>query len=229
MFSLGLDALVAKQAVRLSLEGFYKYNKNTMDFIDNPGLVLDDVNAEGLLRMGTSRAYGVEAMVKYDFARWNGWLSYTWSNCMYHIPEINDGVPYQSPLNHEHAVNFVLTYDFSKQLSASTEWVFYSGAPTTFPIGRYQFMDRWIRIYSTRNTDRMPDYHRLDLSLTWRTKRRVADKPWSAEWNLSIYNAYARHNAWSIGFHYDALTQRAQAEKTYLFTILPSISCNIKF
>jgi hypothetical protein len=229
MFSLGLDALVAKQAVRLSLEGFYKYNKNTMDFIDNPGLVLDDVNAEGLLRMGTSRAYGVEAMVKYDFARWNGWLSYTWSNCMYHIPEINDGVPYQSPLNHEHAVNFVLTYDFSKQLSASTEWVFYSGAPTTFPIGRYQFMDRWIRIYSTRNTDRMPDYHRLDLSLTWRTKRRVAEKPWSAEWNLSIYNAYARHNAWSVGFHYDALTQRAQAEKIYLFSILPSISCNIKF
>ncbi len=229
MFSLGLDALVAKQAVRLSLEGFYKYNKNTMDFIDNPGLVLDDVNAEGLLRMGTSRAYGVEAMVKYDFARWNGWLSYTWSNCMYHIPEINDGVPYQSPLNHEHAFNFVLTYDFSKQLSASTEWVFYSGAPTTFPIGRYQFMDRWIRIYSTRNTDRMPDYHRLDLSLTWRTKRRVAEKPWSAEWNLSIYNAYARHNAWSVGFHYDALTQRAQAEKIYLFSILPSISCNIKF
>lgn len=229
MFSLGLDALVAKQAVRLSLEGFYKYNKNTMDFIDNPGLVLDDVNAESLLRMGTSRAYGVEAMIKYDFARWNGWLSYTWSNCMYHIPEINDGIPYQSPLNHEHAVNFVLTYDFSKQLSASTEWVFYSGAPTTFPIGRYQFMDRWIRIYSTRNTDRMPDYHRLDLSLTWRTKRRVAEKPWSAEWNLSIYNAYARHNAWSIGFHYDALTQRAQAEKIYLFTILPSISCNIKF
>ncbi len=229
MFSLGLDALVAKQAVRLSLEGFYKYNKNTMDFIDNPGLVIDDVNAEGLLRTGTSRAYGVEAMIKYDFSRWNGWLSYTWSNCMYHIPEINDGVPYQSPLNHEHAVNFVLTYDFSKQLSASTEWVFYSGAPTTYPIGRYQFMDRWVRIYSTRNTDRMPDYHRLDLSLTWRTKRRVADKPWSAEWNLSIYNAYARHNAWSIGFHYDALTQRAQAEKTYLFTILPSISCNIKF
>ena len=142
MFSLGLDALVAKQAVRLSLEGFYKYNKNTMDFIDNPGLVIDDVNAEGLLRTGTSRAYGVEAMIKYDFSRWNGWLSYTWSNCMYHIPEINDGVPYQSPLNHEHAVNFVLTYDFSKQLSASTEWVFYSGAPTTYPIGRYQFMDR---------------------------------------------------------------------------------------
>ena len=123
----------------------------------------------------------------------------------------------------------MLTYDFSKYISASTEWVFYSGAPTTYPIARYQFMDRWVRVYSTRNADRMPDYHRLDVSLTWRTKRRVADKPWSAEWNLSVYNAYARHNAWSVGFHYDALTQQAQAEKIYLFTILPSVSCNLKF
>ena len=229
MFSLGVDALMAKQAVRLSLEGFFKYNQNTLDFTDNAGFVLGDVNAESLLRAGTSRAYGVEAMLKYDFARWSGWLSYTWSNCMYHIPEINDGIPYRSPLNHEHSVNFVLSYDFSKQLAASTEWVFYSGAPTTYPIGRYQFLERWVRVYSTRNADRMPDYHRLDLSLTWRTKRRVADKPWSAEWNLSIYNAYARHNAWSVGFHVNALSKQAVAEKVYLFTILPSISCNIKF
>lgn len=229
MFSLGIETLMAKESVRFSLEGFYKYNINTLDFCDNPGLVINDINQEALLRVGTSRAFGVETMLKYDFARWNGWLSYTWSNCMYHIPEINDGIPYRSPLNHEHSVNFVLTYDFSKQLSASTEWVFYSGAPTTYPIGRYQFMDRWVRVYSTRNADRMPDYHRLDLSLTWRTKRRAADKRWSAEWNLSVYNAYARHNAWSVGFHYKALEQQALAEKIYLFTILPSISCNIKF
>ena len=229
MFSLGLETLMAKDAVRFSVEGFYKDNRNTLDFVDNPGLVINDVNAESLLRMGTSRAYGTEVMLKYDFSRWNGWLSYTWSKCMYTIPEINDGKPYRSPLNHEHSINFVLTYDFSKQFSASTEWVFYSGAPTTFPVGRYQFLDRWVRVYSTRNTDRMPDYHRLDLSLTWRTKRRVADKRWSAEWNLSVYNAYARHNAWSVGFHYSTITEQAHAQKIYLFTILPSISCNIKF
>ena len=199
-YSLGLNALLSGEALQLSLEGFYKDNRNTMDFKDNPGLVLADPDREGLLRFGKSWSYGAELMLKYDFARWNGWLAYTWSRAWYEIPEINDGKPYPSPLNHEHAVNFVLTYDFSRQWSASTEWVFYSGSPTTYPVGRFYYRDRWVPVYSSRNEDRLPDYHRMDLSLTYRTKRRVANKRWSTEWNLSLYNAYSRHNAWSVAF-----------------------------
>ena len=197
-YSLGVNALLSGEALQLSLEGFYKDNRNTLDFVDNPGLVLADPDREGLLRFGKSRSYGTELMLKYDFARWNGWLAYTWSRAWYDIPELNGGEPYPSPLNHEHAVNFVLTYDFSKQWSASTEWVFYSGAPSTFPVGRFNYKDRWVPVYSSRNEDRLPDYHRMDLSVTYRTKRRMAEKRWSAEWNLSLYNAYSRHNAWSI-------------------------------
>ena len=228
-YSLGLNALLSGEALQLSLEGFYKDNKNTLDFMDNPGLVLADPDREGLLRFGKSWSYGAELMLKYDFARWNGWLAYTWSRAWYEIPELNGGNPYPSPLNHEHAVNFVLTYDFSRQWSASTEWVFYSGSPTTYPVGRFYYMDRWVPVFSSRNEDRLPDYHRMDLSLTYRTKRRVANKRWSAEWNLSMYNAYSRHNAWSIAFTYSRKDEEPQAAKVYLFTIIPSLSCNIQF
>ena len=228
-YSLGLNALLSGEALQLSLEGFYKDNRNTLDFVDNPGLVLADPDREGLLRFGKSRSYGAELMLKYDFARWNGWLSYTWSRAWYDIPELNGGNPYPSPLNHEHAVNLVLTYDFSKRWSASTEWVFYSGAPTTYPVGRFEYMGRWVPVYSSRNEDRLPDYHRMDLSLTYRTKRRVAEKRWSAEWNLSLYNAYSRHNAWSVAFTYNRQDEEPQAAKIYLFTVIPSLSCNIKF
>ena len=228
-YSLGVNALLSGEALQLSLEGFYKDNRNTLDFVDNPGLVLADPDREGLLRFGKSRSYGTELMLKYDFARWNGWLAYTCSRAWYDIPELNGGEPYPSPLNHEHAVNFVLTYDFSKQWSASTEWVFYSGAPSTFPVGRFNYKDRWVPVYSSRNEDRLPDYHRMDLSLTYRTKRRMAEKRWSAEWNLSLYNAYSRHNAWSIAFTYSKKDEEAQSAKIYLFTIIPSVSCNIKF
>jgi outer membrane receptor protein involved in Fe transport len=228
-FSLGLNALLSGEALQLSLEGFYKNNKNTMDFVDNPGLVLADPDREGLLRFGKSWSYGAELMLKYDFARWNGWLAYTWSRAWYDIPELNGGKPYPSPLNHEHAVNFVLTYDFSKRWSASTEWVFYSGSPTTYPVGRFNYMDRWVPVYSSRNEDRLPDYHRMDVSLTYRTKRRAAGKRWSTEWNLSVYNAYSRHNAWSIAFTYSKKDEEAQSAKIYLFTAIPSLSCNIQF
>jgi hypothetical protein len=228
-FSLGGNALFAGQALELSLEGFYKHNRNAMDFIDNPGIVLDDPDRESLLRFGTARAWGVELMLKYDFARWNGWLAYTWSRSRYEIPEINGGKPYPSPLNHEHAVNFVLSYDFSERLSASTEWVFYSGAPTTYPVGRYNYKGRWVPVYASRNEDRLPDYHRLDLSLTWRSKARVQGKRWSGEWNLSVYNVYARHNAWAIAFSYDAQAAKWQSYKVFLFTAIPSLSYNIQF
>ena len=228
-FSFGLNALFADQALSLSIEGFYKFNRGAMDFIENPGIVLDDPNREGLLRFGNSRSYGAELMLKYDFARWNGWLAYTWSRAWYDIPELNGGTPYPSPLNHEHAVNFVLTYELSQQLSASAEWVFYSGAPTTYPVGRFNYRDVWKPVYSGRNEDRLPDYHRLDLSLTWRTRQRVEGKRWSGEWNLSCYNAYSRHNAWSIVFNYDEQEQLAGAYKIYLFTIIPSVSYNIRF
>ena len=228
-FSLGINALFADEALEASVEGFHKSGKNVIDFVENPGIVLDNVDREGLLRSGCSTSYGIETMLKYEFDKWNGWISYTWSRALYDIPELNGGKEYRSPLNHEHAVNFVLTYDFNKRLSASTEWVFYSGSPTTYPIGRYTHMGSWVPVYSERNNDRLPDYHRLDLSLTYRTAGRAEGKRWSGEWNLSFYNAYSRHNAWSIAFNYDRLDNTAKAIKVYLFTVIPSVSYNIKF
>ena len=229
MYSLGFHWLLARQALDLSLEGFWKDCRNTLDFRDNAGIVLLNPEREGLLRTGTSSSFGTELMLKYDFDRWNGWLAYTWSRTRYKIPEINDGVAYPSPLNHEHSVNFVLACDITRQLSASTEWVYYSGAPTTYPVGRFEYMGRWMRLYSTRNADRMPDYHRLDLSLSWRTARRLEGKRWGAEWTLSLYNAYARHNAWAVSFHYNRDNDTPEAQMTWLFTIIPSLSCNVKF
>ena len=227
--SLGFNSLFADQALELSFEGFYKKNHNAIDFVENSGIVIDNVDREGLLRTGDGWSYGTELMLKYDFTKWSGWLSYTWSRAYYDIPELNGGKVYRSPLNHEHAVNFVLSYDFNRRLSLSGEWVFYSGAPTTYPVGRFSYLGKWTPIYSGRNEDSLPDYHRMDLSLTYRTKGRVQEKRFSGEWNLSLYNAYSRHNAWSIAFNYDRKENEAQALKVYLFTIIPSLSYNIKF
>ena len=57
----------------------------------------------------------------------------------------------------------------------------------------------------------------------------MAEKRWSTEWNLSLYNAYSRHNAWSIAFTNSKKDEEPQSAKIYLFTIIPSLSCNIKF
>ncbi len=228
-FSAGLNALFANQALELSAEAFYKNNKHTMDFTENPGFVFDDAEREKLLRFGKSYSFGTELMLRYDFDRFGGWVSYTWSRAIYDIPELNGGKPYRSPLNHEHSVNFVLSYDFTRRVSASADWVFYSGAPTTFPNGRFVYGGSYASIYPSRNEDSLPDYHRMDLSLTLKSKRRAEGKPWGSEWNFSFYNAYSRHNAWSLAFLYSKKEERPLAMKVYLFTIIPSISYNVYF
>lgn len=227
--SFGFNHNFMEDSFEFTLEGFYKNNKNTLDFKDNPGLIIGDKYREGLLRFGKSWSYGIETMLKYEYEKFSGWINYTWSRAMYNIPEINNGKPYRSPVNHEHSVNFIANYEINKRLSASASWVFYSGAPTTFPVGRFEYEGTYVPIYSERNEDSMPDYHRLDLSVNYKTRQRVINKKWSGEWNFSLYNAYARHNAWSIASTFNYVEGVGETQLTYLFSAVPSISYNIIF
>jgi hypothetical protein len=73
----------------------------------------------------------------------------------------------------------------------------------------------------------MPDYHRLDFSITFKGR---PDKKWHDELNLSVYNVYNRHNAWAINFVQDpANANVTYAEKTYLFSVIPALTYNVKF
>jgi hypothetical protein len=73
----------------------------------------------------------------------------------------------------------------------------------------------------------MPNYHRLDLGLTWIRKNT---EKFESSWNFSIYNAYARENAYSIGFRQSKTDpNKTEAIQTTLFRIVPAITYNFKF
>lgn len=222
-YTVGFFKNFFDDALETSVELFYKDNRGTIDFKDHPNVIMnEDLEAE--VREGTSFARGAEFMVKYEKGKFDGWVGYTLSQARYKIPEINGGKPYDSPMNHKHSVSVVGTYRFNKRLSASADWVYYSGAPTTYPSGVMEVGGSRVPLYSDRNRDHFPDYHRLDLSLTLQGRRVPAGKRWHGEWNLSVYNVYSRHNAWALDFHYDDETEEVTARKVYLFTAIPSIS-----
>lgn len=131
-------------------------------------------------------------------------------------------------MNHRHSISVVASYDISKRLSASADWIYYSGASTTYPAGVYDVGGARIPLYSDRNEDHFADYHRLDLSLTLQGGRVPVGERWHGEWNLSIYNVYSRHNAWALDFRYDE-NGELQTNKFYLFTIIPSLSYTLNF
>lgn len=214
--------------IELSGELFYKQMQNSIDFKDYPDLLLNE-HLEGELRFGKSYAYGAEMLVRFNLDKWNGWVGYTYSKSERKINGINDNEWYLSPYDHPHDCSVVLNHRVSKRVTLSGNWAYFTGAPTTFPVGRFESGGSVVPIYSKRNAERMPDYHRLDLGCTIAGKEKPGRR-WQGEWVISIYNAYARHNAWSISFVADEddpyLTK---AEKTYLFSMIPSVTYNFKF
>jgi len=210
----------------VSAEVYYKNFRDLIDFRDHAELFLNQY-LEGELRIGKGYSYGIETLVRKNEGRFSGWISYTYSRAFRIIPEINDGNRYSSPYDKPHSINIVSNYDIFKRITASANWIYATGLPVTFPTGRAVISNAIIPIYSNRNAYRMPDYHRLDVSITIKGK---PGKKWHDELNLSVYNVYNRHNAWSINFVQEAGDLNVTyAEKTYLFSIIPALTYSIKF
>lgn len=209
-------------------EIYFKKFGSVIDFRDHANLLLNQY-LEGEIRIGKGYSYGIEFLVRKNIGELTGWISYTYSRSIRKIEEINEGNAYPAPYDKPHAISIVGSYAFTKRFSASMTWVYATGIPITLPTGRAIIGNTIIPIYSDRNSFRMPDYHRLDFSATLKNKNKK-NKRWNSEWNFSVYNAYNRHNAWSINFTQDSNDSYVTyAEKTYLFAIIPAITYNFKF
>lgn len=214
--------------IESSIEVYYKRMTNSIDFRDHAQLLVNP-RLEGELRIGNSTSYGAELYVRYETASLSGWISYTYSKTMRDIPEINEGKPYPAPYDKPHDLALVLSYDITENLSVGANWIYSTGIPFTLPSGRYEIMGSILPLYTGRNEYRLPDYHRLDLSVTLGGKEKPGKK-WKGEWNFSIYNAYARKNVWTLNFIQDSDNpDLTYAEMTYLFSIIPAITYNFKF
>ncbi len=215
-------------AFETSVEIYYKEMDNTIDFRDHAELLLNR-EIEGEVRVGESTAFGAEFLVKKSKGDLTGWISYTISRAERKIPEINNGEVYLAPYDKPHNISVVMNYNFNKRISAGMNWVYSTGNPVTYPSGRFEYGNLIAPVYTDRNDFRMPDYHRLDLSFTFKGKEK-GHKYKGHDWTISVYNAYNRKNAWIINFIQDEDNpSETYAEKTYMFAILPTITYNFHF
>jgi hypothetical protein len=211
-----------------SVELYYKKMNSSIDFRDHAQLLLNP-RLDGELRIGESTSYGTEFYVKYDARNLSGWISYTVSRTIRDFPEINDGLPYPAPYDKPHDLAVVLSYNVTPRITLAANWIYSTGLPFTLPSGRYEVMGNILPLYTGRNEYRLPAYHRLDLSLNLSGRERPG-KRWRGEWNLSVYNVYARKNVWTLRFVQDETQPDVTyAEMTYLFSIVPAITYNFKF
>ncbi len=224
-FTVGYFRNFRGNDIETSCEVFYKNLTNVIDFVDD-AFFYGNLLIDGEVRVGKGRSYGAEFIIRKNYGRLTGWISYTYSRSLRTVKGINHDEEYVSPYDRPHCISIVLNYEFNDRLNVSANWIYNTGQPVTYPYGKYTDHGSTYAIYNGyRNKSRYPDYHRLDLSVTWKGKHH---ERWQGEWNASVYNVYGRHNTWAVTFK-PGENNSIETEKMYLFSVIPSISYNFKF
>lgn len=218
----------------LSLEGYYKKMKDYLDYrsgaklLMNHHLEMDVVNTEGY-------AYGVEFEVKKTKGKLNGWMNYTYSRTFLRQNDkrianlINDGDWYPTEYDKPHDFKFVGNYKFTRRYSLSLNVDYSTGRPTTVPAGQYydQKLGTAQVFYTHRNSYRVPDYFRMDLSFNVEASHHLTLATHSSI-SFGVYNLTGRKNVYSI--YYVVEDKKIQGYKMSIFGIpIPFVTYNIKF
>ncbi|WP_414000205.1 TonB-dependent receptor plug domain-containing protein [Flavobacterium sp. W1B] len=231
-YSLGLFKKLNDKDIELSLEGYYKTSKNILDYKVGANIILNQ-DLETELLQGDGKAYGIEFLLKKTEGRLNGWIGYTYSRAFikldsqFNDEKVNNGNYFPTNFDKPHDVSIVMNYKFTHRYSFSSNFVYQTGRPVTYPIGKYYYNNAQYTLYSDRNKFRIPDYYRLDIGINIEGNHKIKKLAHSF-WNISIYNVLGRNNPYSIFF----VTKegRIKAYQTSIFAIpIPTITYNFKF
>ncbi|MEI6060163.1 MAG: TonB-dependent receptor [Bacteroidota bacterium] len=225
-FSIGYFKNLKDNMFEASVEVYYKIMQNQIDYKNGANLILNK-KVETQLVFGRGYSYGLELLVRKKTGKLTGWIGYTLAKSERQFADIDKGTAFPAKQDRPNEISVVAVYKLRKQLSISGTWVFYNGNAVTFPSGRYEVDGNIVPYYTSRNGYRMPNYHRLDLGLTWDRKKTGN---YESSWNFSVYNVYARDNAYAINFQQDPLDPtKMQAVQYSLFRFVPSVTYNFKF
>lgn len=233
-YAIGYFRNIKEGKYTFETEAFYKDLQNRIDYIDGANLIANNA-IEQIILNGQARAYGLEFLFRKNQGRLKGWLSYTLSKSEQRTPGrtnletgINQGEWYNTPYDKTHDLALYGSYDLNDKWKFNANFIYQTGQPTNYPIGQFEFEDITVPYYGLRNKERLPDFHRLDVSAIL-TPRKNKSRRVQGEWVFSIYNLYSRKNAASINFRENEDTGRNEALRTSIFGIIPSVTYNFKF
>ena len=227
-YSAGVFQNLSNNRVQMSVEGFYRDIDQLWDYRDFAVLV-GNRHLETEILPGIGRAYGVEGSFKLNLLTLDMQLNYTYSRTERQVEGINNGNWYPSNFDQTHNANSVVSLKIDDRQTFTANFTYATGRPTTAPIINYRISGGLlVPIYSDRNQLRIPDYHRLDLSYTIVTGKDK-ERGLKTSWNFTIYNIYARKNAFSV-FYTQTPDQRFLANRlAVLGTMFPSITFNFEW
>ncbi len=151
---------------------------------------------ENYLNGGSGKAYGLELFLKKDQVDdWSGWITISKTKTERHNDITGEDFAFAS--DQPIIVNAVYSRKIWDNWRFGAKWRYQSGAPFTPVIGTTTDGNgNVIPIYGTLGSERLPDYHRLDI----RFDREVLYNTWKMSYYIEIINVYARQNV--SGYQY---------------------------
>ena len=222
----------------ISVEGYYKQMDNLLEYKDGASFFGSSDTWENKVCMGKGWAYGVELLVQRSFGKTTGWVGYTWAHAKRQFDRegmtINNGNVFPAKYDRRHDISITVQHKFSDRFDLSGTWVFSSGNCGTLGTQIYEGLPDGngyvpeIQDFE-RNNFRMPNYHRLDLSMNFHKQKKHGIRTW----NISVYNVYNHNNPFVVyaDYHWDPVTdsEKKVLMQASLFPIIPSVSYSYKF
>jgi outer membrane receptor for ferrienterochelin and colicin len=213
-----------------SIEVFYRQMDDLIEFRDFADLVLNDQIEDEIIQ-GEGKAHGVELFLKRNKGRLKGNLSYTFSRTFIKVPlDAQESEPDWIPTRFDrpHVVNLVLDWTVNRRSRFGLVFNYASGRPITAPVSTYNLGSVVVPHYGDRNDYRIPNYHRLDLTYTYK-RNAVKTKRYQDSITFSLYNVYGRRNAFSVFFRKENNQPAKAFQLSVLGSIFPSITYTFEF
>ncbi|MCF8360856.1 MAG: TonB-dependent receptor [Prolixibacteraceae bacterium] len=252
-FSVGLCKEFQQSGIHLTVEGYYKTLENLIDYKIGENLVSGKKSWDKKIETGgTGEVYGLEFLIEKTKGKLTGWIGYTLSKNTRRFENINQGNSYPYTYDRPHDLSIVANYRINKNISISATWVYNSGKRVTMGQAysdainffssadiektgnvlynsefRHNYLDlvnETAAIYDIKNNYKMPDYHKLDVSVHFTKKKRHGERTWM----IGVQNLYNRMNAYSL-YYSENEDGTVSLKKLTIFPILPSISYCYRF
>jgi outer membrane receptor for ferrienterochelin and colicin len=228
----------------VGLEAFYKTLQNQIDYrqgIDFFALKNQDWQntIEG---GGRGLARGLETMIKYDHPHVNAFVAYTLSWNERQFDKINNGQWYPFRYDRRHNLNLNALMKLSTRWNLSMNWIYqtgswislrsvvYEGYRNNLDFGRRQNLVENLSIVTSRNNQRLPDFHRLDLGLSYQIKHK--NPKYHSQLVFSVYNAYNRKNPYLLDYSTNSNGDgkyQIETRSRAIFAFIPGISYTKKW
>jgi hypothetical protein len=166
---------------------------------------------------------GVDVLLQKSAATWRTWITYTFQDSKNKFEDVNNNEYFQINSNIQHALNLAFNKKWGNY-SIAAGWFWHSGKP-------YSSLNESEQV-SSFNTQRLPAYHRLDISGAYQF---VTQNPVSYKVGISIYNAYNNHTIISKEFERKYITiddyihPKYAVQDYYSLGITPNIFLRVSF